>query len=80
MLDQTDIQTAEPLVLETSALAVETATSSNAKVKRGWSYSSTASYALVPPKRELYLLFTDYVDIPDSECSGFIRIGNFLTS
>ena len=56
------------------------ATPSNAKVKRDWSYTSTSPYALMPPKRQLYLLFTDYVYIHDSECSGFIRIGNFLIS
>ena len=77
---QTEILTAEPLVLETSALEVEMVSPYNAKVKRDWSYTSTSPYALMPPERELYLLFTDYVDIHDSECSGFIRIGNFLTS
>ena len=77
---QTEIHTAEPLTLETSALEVGMATPSNAKVKKDWSYTSTSPYALMPPKRELYLLFTDYVDIHDSECSSFIRIGNFLTS
>jgi len=77
---QTEIHTAEPLVLETSALEFEMATPSNAKVKRDWSYISTSPYALMPPKRQLYLLFTVYVDIHDSECSGFIRRGNFLTS
>jgi hypothetical protein len=77
---QTEIHTAELLVLETSAFEVEMAVPSNAKVKRDWSYTSTSPYALIPPKKELYLLFADDVDIHDSECSGFIRIGNFLTS
>jgi len=76
----TEIHTAEPLVLETSALEFEMATPSNAKVKRDWSYISTSPYTLMPPKRQLYLLFTVYFDVYDNECSGFIRIGNFLTS
>ena len=56
------------------------ATPSNAKVKSDWSCTSTSLYALMPSKREFYLLFTDYVDIHDNECSGFISIGNFFTS